>query len=77
MDKEFTELGINKKEIKTTIVKKETKKINTNSYSMVVGTFKYRNSAEKQMLALTKICLALKQIVAAEKLFALKHNYWR
>ena len=49
MDKEFAELGINKKEIKTTIVKKETKKINTNSYSIVVGTFKYRNSAEKQI----------------------------
>ena len=49
MDKEFTELGINKKVTKSVIVKKETKKINTNSYSIVVGTFKYRNSAEKQL----------------------------
>ena len=49
MDKEFAELGINKKEIKKTIVKKETKKTNPNSYSIVVGTFKYRNSAEKQL----------------------------
>ena len=46
MDKEFAELGINTKK---TIVKKETKKININSYSIVVGTFKYRNSAEKQI----------------------------
>ena len=49
MDKEFAELGINKKITKSAIVKKETKKINTNSYSIVVGTFKYRNSAEKQI----------------------------
>ena len=49
MDKEFAELGISKKETKTTIVKKEIKKINTKSYSIVVGTFKYRNSAEKQL----------------------------
>ena len=49
MDKEFAELGINKKETKKTIVKKETKKINSNSYSIVVGTFKYRNNAEKQI----------------------------
>ena len=50
MDKEFAELGIkNTKEKKSTIVKKETKKTETNSYSIVVGTFKYRNSAEKQL----------------------------
>jgi len=49
MDKEFAELVINKKETKNTIVKKETKKIEPNSYSIVVGTFKYRNSAEKQI----------------------------
>ena len=50
MDKEFAELGIkNTKEKKSTIVKKETKKTKTNSYSIVVGTFKYRNSAEKQL----------------------------
>ena len=49
MDKEFTELGINKKEKKSTIVKKETKQTKTNSYSIVVGTFKYRNNAEKQL----------------------------
>ena len=50
MDKEFAELGIkNTKEKKSTIVKKETKKTNKNSYSIVVGTFKYRNSAEKQL----------------------------
>ena len=49
MDKEFAELGINKKEKKTTIAKKETKKVEINSYSIVVGTFKYRNSAKKQL----------------------------
>ena len=49
MDKEFAELGISKKETNTTIVKKENKKINTKFYSIVVGTFKYRNSAEKQI----------------------------
>ena len=49
MDKEFAELGISKKETKTTIAKKEAKKIEPNSYSIVVGTFKYRNSAEKQI----------------------------
>ena len=49
MDKEFAELGINKKEKKSTIVKKETEQTKTNSYSIVVGTFKYRNNAEKQL----------------------------
>ncbi len=49
MDKEFAELGINKKEKKSLIVKKEAKKTKTNPYSIVVGTFKYRNSAEKQL----------------------------
>jgi len=49
MDKEFAELGINNKEKKSIIVKKESKKIETNAYSIVVGTFKYRNSAEKQI----------------------------
>ena len=49
MDKEFAELGINKKEKKSTIVKKETKQTKTNSYSIVVGTFKYRKNAEKQL----------------------------
>ena len=49
MDKEFAELGIGKKETKNKIVKKDTKIINTNSYSIVVGTFKYRNNAEKQI----------------------------
>ena len=50
MDKEFAELGIkNTKEKKSTIVKKQTKKTKTNSFSIVVGTFKYRNSAEKQL----------------------------
>tara|TARA_Y100001970_G_scaffold201364_1_gene245047 strand:+ start:462 stop:1559 length:1098 start_codon:yes stop_codon:yes gene_type:complete len=50
MDKEFAELGIkNTKEKKSTIVKKETKKTKTSSYSIVVGTFKYRKSAEKQL----------------------------
>ena len=29
--------------------KKETKKVEINSYSIVVGTFKYRNSAKKQL----------------------------
>ena len=49
MDKEFMELGINRKEIKNKIVKKETKKVKAIFYSIVVGTFKYRNSAEKQI----------------------------
>ena len=49
MDKEFAELGLNKKEKKRKVVKKETKKIENNAYSIVVGTFKYRNSAEKQI----------------------------
>jgi D-alanyl-D-alanine carboxypeptidase len=49
MDKEFAELNINNQEIKTKIVKKEIKNINPNSYSIVVGTFKYRNNAEKQI----------------------------
>ncbi len=49
MDKEFSELGIIKKETKNKIVKKESKEIKNNSYSIVVGTFKYRNSAEKQI----------------------------
>ena len=49
MDKEVTEICINKNETKTTRVKKETKKINTDSYSIVVGTLKQRNSAEKQI----------------------------
>ena len=48
MDKEFAELGINNK-TKKIIVKKENKKIKINSYSIVVGTFKYRNNAEKQI----------------------------
>ncbi len=48
MDKEFAELNIksnNKKEI----VKKEIKEVKKNNYSIVVGTFKYRNNAEKQI----------------------------
>ena len=49
MSKEFAELGINNKEINTKIVKKETKKSNSKSYSIVVGTFKYRNNAKKQI----------------------------
>ena len=31
------------------MLKKETIKTKTNSYSIVVGTFKYRNNAEKQL----------------------------
>ena len=49
MDKEFAELGINNKEIKTKILKKTTNKIDSNSYTIVVGTFKYRKNAEKQI----------------------------
>ena len=49
MDKEFGELGINNNETKTKVIKKETTKINTNSYSIVVGTFKYRKNAKKQI----------------------------
>ena len=48
MDKEFAELNIkpnNKKEIVT----KEIKEVKKNNYSIVVGTFKYRNNAEKQI----------------------------
>ena len=48
MDKEFAELGINNSK-KKIIVKKESKKIETNAYTIVVGTFKYRKSAEKQI----------------------------
>ena len=48
MDKEFAELGINNKE-KKRIVKKESKKNKSDAYSIVVGTFKYRNNAEKQI----------------------------
>ena len=49
MDKEFSELGINKNETKTKIAKQETKIIEKNSYSIVVGTFKYQNNAKKQI----------------------------
>lgn len=48
MDKEFGELNINAPSSSSTkIVKKE--KANTNNYKVVVGTFKYKNSAEKQL----------------------------
>ena len=49
MDKEFSELGISNKESKTKILKKTTNKIDSNSYTIVVGTFKYRKNAEKQI----------------------------
>ena len=54
MDKEFAELNIKTKSSNKKIVKKDetpNKKIEKkkNAYSIVVGTFKYRNNAEKQI----------------------------
>ena len=54
MDKEFAELNIKTKSSNKKIVKKDeipNKKIEKkkNTYSIVVGTFKYRNNAEKQI----------------------------
>ena len=48
MNKEFGELDINAPSSSSTkIVKKE--KANLNNYKVVVGTFKYKNNAEKQL----------------------------
>ncbi len=53
MDKEFAELNIKTKSSKKIVKKDETanQKIEKkkNAYSIVVGTFKYRNNAEKQI----------------------------
>ncbi|MDC3082962.1 D-alanyl-D-alanine carboxypeptidase [Pelagibacteraceae bacterium] len=49
MDKEFAELNIKTNDNKKEIVKKEVKEVKKNNYSIVVGTFKYRNNAEKQI----------------------------
>ena len=49
MDKEFAELNIKTNNNKKEIVKKEVKEVIKNNYSIVVGTFKYRNNAEKQI----------------------------
>ena len=54
MDKEFAELNIKTKSSSKKIVKKDetVNKKNVkkkNAYSIVVGTFKYRNNAEKQI----------------------------
>ena len=54
MDKEFAELNIKTKSSNKKIVKKDetpNRKIEKkkNDYSIVVGTFKYRNNAEKQI----------------------------
>ena len=49
MDKEFAELNIKTNDNKKEIVKKEVKEVKENNYSIVVGTFKYRNNAEKQI----------------------------
>jgi len=49
MDKEFAELNIKANNNKKEIVKKEIKEVKKNNYSIVVGTFKYRNNAEKQI----------------------------
>ena len=49
MDKEFAELNIKTDDHKKEIVKKEVKEVKENNYSIVVGTFKYRNNAEKQI----------------------------
>jgi len=49
MDKEFAELNIKRNNNKKEIVKKEVNEVKKNNYSIVVGTFKYRNNAEKQI----------------------------
>ena len=49
MDKEFAELNIKTNDNKKEVVKKEIKETKKNNYSIVVGTFKYRNNAEKQI----------------------------
>ena len=49
MDKEFAELNIIPNVSEKKIIKKETKKIEEATYSIVVGTFKYRKNAEKQI----------------------------
>ena len=49
MDKVFAELNIKQNDNKKEIVNKEIKKIEEGNYSIVVGTFKYRNNAEKQI----------------------------
>ena len=51
MDKEFAELNIKINENKKEIAKMEVevKEVKNNNYSIVVGTFKYRNNAEKQI----------------------------
>jgi len=49
MDKEFAELNIKTNNNKKEIVTKDIKEVKKNNYSIVVGTFKYRNNAEKQI----------------------------
>ena len=49
MDKEFAEFNIIPNVSEKKIIIKETKKIEKETYSIVVGTFKYRNNAEKQI----------------------------
>ena len=49
MDKEFAELNIKPNNNKKEKVKKEIKEVKKNNYSIVVGTFKYKNNAEKQI----------------------------
>ncbi len=49
MDKEFAELNKKTNNNKKEIIKKEVKEVKKNNYSIVVGTFKYRNNAEKQI----------------------------
>ena len=54
MNKEFAELNIKTKSSNKKIVKKNETQNNKiekkkNAYSIVVGTFKYRNNAEKQI----------------------------
>ena len=53
MDKEFGELNITNNETKKPIIKKEAIKSN-DSYSIVVGTFKYKNNANKQLKLIKK-----------------------
>ena len=53
MDKEFGELNITNNEAKKPIIKKEAKKSN-GSYSIVVGTFKYKKNANKQLKLIKK-----------------------
>lgn len=49
MNKAFEELNITSKKKVIKIIKKETSKVKNKEYLMVVGTFKYKKNAEKQL----------------------------